>query len=63
MPRIELTADDVFELKRLRDLAQKQSRDAKWIDDKTLAGGFANTDTQREAQHALETLERILKQT
>lgn len=57
---VELTWDDIFELKRLSErsrkeieegIANRNSMDARFKDD------------AREAMHARETLERILKQT
>lgn len=61
--RIILTADDMFELKRLRDRAEQEARKVQ------LVNGYSpgwpvpiSTDQSREAQHHVETLNRILKQ-
>lgn len=58
---IRLTADDIFELKLLRDRAEKESRDCKLTGQERCSHQIY-TDTSREALHASETLNRILKQ-
>lgn len=58
---IQLTPDDVFELKRLRERAEVESRDFKYATN-PVGGRHAFTDTARDAMHSVEALNRILKQ-
>lgn len=62
---VQLTCDDIFELKRLRERAEVESRDSIIAHDIEGGGGPARvrmTDDAREATHAVETLNRILRQ-
>jgi hypothetical protein len=61
---VKLTSDDIFELRRLKERAEKEAQDS-FIGHDMDGGGivrFRSTDLARDAMHATEMLNRILKQ-
>lgn len=57
---VELTNDDIFELRLLRERAEQEARDFRVV--RGSCSHTVITDTAREAMHASETINRILRQ-